>query len=293
MQPYLQMVFSSLTLISVYTLATMGVVLIFKTSFTTNFAQGSIAALGCYIAARVALSLQVSIWMATLIAVFIAFLIGIFIDFVIFRQGKNVNALGKQIITMGLVLMILGIIPTVFGSLTIQIDRFFTGTLDFALFGMTFTVTKHALFCFALATLILTAIFLALKFTKWGLGVRATASNEKVAQMMGINTKVITAMSWAIAAGLGTVAAIMYGSGQDLNPSFMGGVQVNAFLACILGGLSTFYGPIVGAVLIPVFSNIFRYNFSAWADVIVYALILIVILIKPLGIFGKKIAKKV
>ena len=165
--------------------------------------------------------------------------------------------------------------------------------MDFDLFGMTFTVTKHALFCFLFATVILTVIFLALKFTKWGLGVRATASNEKVAQMMGINTKVITAMSWAIAAGLGTVAAIMYGSGQDLNPSFMGGVQVNAFLACILGGLSTFYGPIVGAVLIPVFSNVFRYNFSAWADVIVYALILIVILIKPLGIFGKKIARKV
>lgn len=69
--------------------------------------------------------------------------------------------------------------------------------------------------------------------------------------------------------------------------------QINAFMASILGGFSTFFGPIVGAVLIPATSTVVGYQYSVWKNVIVYVLILIVILIRPYGLFGKKIQKKV
>ena len=131
---------------------------------------------------------------------------------------------------------------------------------------------------------------------------RCTASSEFTAELMGINTHVITAISWALACALGVLAAVMYaGGGAMISTSFMGTIQVNAFLACILGGFATFYGPIVGAVLIPVLSNCVGflanypafYNISRWQMVIVYVLLLAIILIKPQGLFGKKVVKKV
>ena len=149
---------------------------------------------------------------------------------------------------------------------------------------------------------VLAVLFLLLKHSKWGLGVRATASSEFTAELMGINTHVITAISWALACALGVLAAVMYaGGGAMISTSFMGTIQVNAFLACILGGFATFYGPIVGAVLIPVLSNCVGflanfpafYNISRWQMVIVYVLLLAIILIKPQGLFGKKVVKKV
>ena len=95
---------------------------------------------------------------------------------------------------------------------------------------------------------------------------------------------------------------MMYaGGGAMISTSFMGTIQVNAFLACILGGFATFYGPIVGAVLIPVLSNCVGflanfpafYDISRWQMVIVYVLLLAIILLKPQGLFGKKVVKKV
>ena len=117
----------------------------------------------------------------------------------------------------------------------------------------------------------------------------------------GSDTRVITAASWSIAGALGVLAAVMYaGGGTTISPSYMTTIQVNAFLAGILGGFSTFYGPVIGAVLIPVaascvgfLANFGLYNISRWQMVIVYVLMLIVILIKPAGIFGKRTLKKV
>ena len=149
---------------------------------------------------------------------------------------------------------------------------------------------------------VLGALFLLLKYSKWGLAVRCTASNEFTAELMGINTHVITAVSWAIAGALGVLAAVMYaGGGTKIGPAFMTTIQVNAFLAGILGGFSTFHGPVIGAICIPVASACVgflanfpgMYGITRWNMVIVYVLMLIVILIKPQGLLGKPIVKKV
>ncbi|MDR1093991.1 MAG: branched-chain amino acid ABC transporter permease [Clostridiales bacterium] len=288
MNAYIQMFFSSWMFMSVFALATMGIVLIFKTSGTTNFAQGSIAALGAYFAATF-VTKGWNLWLSLGVSVVVAFAVGVLVDVGLFRRGRSVNVIGKQIITMGIVMILFGVVPMAFGALPMDIPPFAKGNFEFG----QFVIPKHYAICALITAGVLAAIFLALRFTKWGLGVRATASNEKVAQMLGVNTKMITAVSWALAAGLGTLAAVMYGSSTVLNPAYMTGVQVNAFLACILGGFATFYGPIAGALLLPVLRNYIAYNTSAWADVIIYTLILLVILFKPNGLFGKKIVKKV
>ncbi len=117
---------------------------------------------------------------------------------------------------------------------------FTTDILHFSLFGYDFNIIKMGLLAFTLAVVVLAAVFAALKFTRWGLSVRATAANETVAQMLGVNTRVITAFSWALAGGLATLGGFFTGAGTALNVTLMGNAQVYGFLACVLGGFGSF-----------------------------------------------------
>lgn len=307
---FISTICGSLLSICVTALSAFAVTLIFKTSTTANFAQGALAAFGCYIVANLLNKHGVPVYLGVLIGMAVGIVIGIFIDFVIFRHGRHVNAIGKQIITMGLVSLFFGGIPLIFGTPErIPFEAFYNTVKagkspNFIIHasGGEIVITKHSVICLAVTAAVLGILFVLLKYSKWGLGVRATASDEFTAELMGIDTRVITAVSWGITGALGVLAAVMYaGGGTTISAAFMTTVQVNAFLAGILGGFSTFYGPVIGAVLIPLtagcvgFLANFKgfYGISRWQMMIVYVLLLIVVLIKPEGLFGKKTVKKV
>ena len=307
---FVSMLCSSILTICITCLATFAVTLIFKTSTTTNFAQGSIATLGCYLTAHFFGKMGVPVWIGLFPGIVVGIICGLFVDVVIFRNGRNVTAVGKQIITMGIVSIIFGGIPLLFGNPeSIPFEPFYNAVAAgespnlFIPFGTgSIVITKHSLICLGITIVILGVLFCLLKFSKWGLAVRTTASSELTAGLMGINTRVITAASWAIAGAIGVVAAVMFaGGGAKIGVSFMTTIQVNAFLAGILGGFSTFYGPLVGAICIQVASVFFGFiaslpgmsGLTRWNMVIVYMLMLVVILIRPQGILGKRIVKKV
>jgi branched-chain amino acid transport system permease protein len=296
---------NSLDTVSALVLATTGIVLIFRTSITTNFAQGMMATFGAfvtawsvkifskdiaYLASRPVLTLSI----ALVLGVLTSFILGLIIDIFIIRKARFVTPVGKQMITMGLVLVISGILPMIFGVIPVAIPTFTNEIMRFKFMNFNLTFPKHSLISGIITVVVLIILFTALKFTKWGLGVRATASSELVASMMGVNTKVITALSWAVAGALGGLAAIMFApTNGNVSVALMTQMQVNGFLASILGGFSTFGGPIVGAILIPVLRSTLAFFESEWVNVIVYAIILLLVLIKPVGLFGKKISKKV
>jgi len=282
-------------------LVTMAITMIFKTSSTTNFAQGVISAFGAYVVAEFLNKHGLSIWAALPIGIVVAVVIAAAVDVVIFRRGRYVNALGKQIITMGLISIVVGAVPLIFGLQTPMIGQLVNGNISFMLGGQDVTITKNALVNLAITAVVLVLIFLLLRFSKWGLAVRATAANEYVAGMMGINTHVITAVSWGLAGALGALAATMNAGISTVGVYFMTNYQVNAFLAGILGGFATFHGPIIAAFLIPLVNNLVVYfgnivglpGLSKWSLVIVYGLALLIIFFKPQGLFGKKQEKKV
>ena len=288
---------------SITPMCIMAITLIFKTSYTTNFAQGVISAFGAYVVSSALTKLGLSLWLSLPVGMFAAMLIAVAVDVLIFRNGRYVNALGKQIITMGLISLVVGVIPLIFGLNDPAFKSFVNGNITITLSdGSIASVTKNSLVCLALAASVIIVIFILLRFSKWGLSVRATASNEYVAGMMGINTHVVTAVSWGLAGALGALAAtINASSGNTISGYFMTNYQVYAFLAGILGGFSTFYGPVIAALMIPLANNLVQYivnvlgmpELTGWSMVIVYAIALIVIFFKPQGIFGKKIARKV
>ena len=282
-------------------LATFAVTLIFKTSYTTNFAQGVISALGAYVAVEYTLTNGFPLWAVAGLGMLVAFLTGVIIDVLIFRNGRYVNALGKQIITMGLISIIIGLIPFVFKVAhfeAIPALPFIHLSQGFRIGGV--FVPYNTVVDLVIAVVLLVFVFVLLQKSKWGLSVRATASNELVAGMMGINTKVITAISWGIAGAFGAIAAVIYIGGISLSNGYiMTTTQINAFLAGILGGFATFHGPIFGCVIIYLLNVLIGCvcihvdSLSNWKEAIVYLLVMLLVLWKPQGLFGKKMVKKV
>jgi len=296
-------------------LATFGIILIFRTSSTTNFAQGMLGIVGAYVASWIMApegfnevtglaNVRVDnyyLWLvlSMLFGILISFAFGFLIDSVIFKNAKYTNAVTKQIITMGLVILITGLIPFVFGATISRKSFQFVQKTGTSISIGSVAVPIHSLITIILAAIILTGLFIVLKYTKWGLGVRSVASNEKVAGLLGVNTNKINSLSWAIAGALGAVSAITYTAAiGTLNSSAMTEMQINAFYSSTLGGFGSFHGPILGAAFYTLGYNLLnfflvRISLPNWTNTILYLIILTLVLIKPYGLFGKKVIKKV
>ncbi len=294
MDTFIKLLFSSLETGSGYALAALGIVLIFRTSRTTNFAQGTIGALNAYVAATLFISWGWNIWFSAIGALITAFMTGLFIDFAIIRPANKASAVSKQIITLGLIMIIIGIIPILFGVEPLRIGRFIerNDATTFNLLGA--NLTMNTVFVITVSLAIMGFLFWFLKNTKWGLAIRVTASNEVTSRLMGVPTGNVTMISWASAAMMGTLAAIIIAPQTSVNQFMMTEVQVNAFFAGVLGGFSTFYGPVIAAYIISFSKGISKlYISDVWGDTIVYVIILIFLFFKPLGLFGKKTQEKV
>ncbi len=141
-------------------------------------------------------------------------------------------------------------------------------------------------------------MFFVLQKTKWGLAIRTTASSESTAKLMGIPTKTITMVTWSVAGMLSVLAGTMTAPFSNVSLTFMNNVQVVALLACVLGGFQTFHGPVIGAYIIAVGTNLIQFYMTVpdgtiWGRPLVYLLILVFLVIRPFGLFGKKTVKKV
>lgn len=291
MAEILRIVFNSLETGSAYALAALGIVLIFRTSKTTNFAQGMIGALNAYVAAYIALNQGFSVWLVTLIALLTAFLTGITIDTLMIRPAKKVLPVSKQIITLGIIMIIVGIIPFVFGVNNFQLASFFpTGSID--ILGA--TLRFNTVFVITVSFAVMGFMFWFIQKTRWGLAIRVTASDEQTSKLMGVPTATVTMLSWAAAAMLATLAAIFVAPRVSVYPNMLLNVQISAFFASTLGGFSTFLGPVVGSYIIAFLRNFTSFYISdIWGNVIVYMGILVFLYFRPYGIFGKKPQKKV
>lgn len=315
----MSVIFSNASILNLFVslITVLAITLVFKTSTTTNFAQTTIATFGGYLVAKLCYEDKLNIWLSLVIGLVVCLLMGLFIDTCIIRRAKAANAVSKQIITMGFTYVLLSLISVVMqiheadGSLiqqnpaTVFLDL--TSNIDGKIVSNGFTIGAityywNTVICVAMAVVLIVIYFVLVYKTKFGLGVRMTASNETTAQMMGVNTHLITAFSWSFATMLGCFACVFLNTATgSLNTSIMTSVQLMAFLACVVGGFSTFWGSAVATVIIWLLGALVNLlgtvdaiaNITMWKDVIVYGIAMILVLIKPSGLFGKAVRKKV
>jgi len=290
MNIFIQIIFNSLEAGGILALATMGIILIYRTSSAFNYAQGVISMFCAFIAAYFMRETGLNVFVSSLVGVLGAVVIGVVIDRVVISRTMKLHPVSRQIVTLGLVIIFLGLAPMFFGVIPLTYSRFAQGIVTIA--GG--TVTYAALVNGAIGLVTMAVLFFVIQKTKWGLAVRATASNDMVARMMGMPTPLVTMGAWAIAAVLGSLAAMMHAPNTVVGFTLMDAIQITALLACVLGGLGTFFGPVAAAYLIALATNMVSFYISStWSQAIIYLLILAVLLIKPKGLFGKKVIKKV
>lgn len=293
MGDFIGVILRSLEYGSIYALAALSIILVYRTSFTTNFAQGVLGMFNTYLVATLVVSKGLSIYAAIPFGILSAVIIGVLIDVVVIRRAKNMGPVGKQIITLGLINIILGFTPFVFGVYDLQMPKIIpAGSLSF----LGASITLNSLFNIVFGLVIMGLLFYLLSKTKFGLAIRTTASNETTARMMGVPTKTITMVSWAIAGVLSMFAGVMASPFSAVSTTFMNDIQISAFMAAVFGGMSTFHGPVIGAYIISIATNVLQVYLPSgtiWGKPIIYILLIIFLYFKPYGIFGKKVVKKV
>lgn len=293
MSGFIGVILRSLEYGSIYALASLSIILVYKTSYTTNFAQGVLGMFNTYLVASLVVYKGFSLYAAIPIGILSAILIGVLIDVVIIRRAKGVSPVGKQIITLGIMNIILGLAPLLFGVYDLQLPKVIPSG-SFSIAGA--NITYNSIFNILFGLLVMLLLFNLLNKTKFGLAIRTTASNETTARMMGVPTKTVTMVSWALAGVLSMFAGVMTGPFSAVNTVFMNDVQINAFMASVFGGLSTFHGPVVGAYILAIATNILQVYLpdgTVWGKPIVYILMIIILYFRPVGLFGEKVVKKV
>ncbi len=291
MSTFIQIILRSLETGSIYALAALGIIIIYRTSYTTNFAQGVVAMFNTFVVTFLFNKLGIPLWMAVMGGIVSAIMTGFLIDLLIIRHTKNVSPVAKQIITLGLIMIVLGLAPIFFGVDPLRLPRLIESG-DLAVFGA--SISYNGLFNIALGLAIMMLMFFILQRTKWGLAIRTTASNEFVARLMGVPTKNVTMAAWGVAGVLGVIAGVMTAPMTSVTLNLMDEVQITALVACVLGGFQTFHGPVIGAYIMGIVRNLLLfYVSSVWGGQILYILILVFIVFRPYGLIGKKIVKKV
>lgn len=291
MSTFLQVILRSLETGSIYALASLGIIIVMRTSNITNFSQGAVAMFNTFVVTFLFTQYGLPLPLAILGGIISAIITGFFIDFVIIRRTKKVSPVAKQIITLGLVMIVLGISPILFGVDPMRLPRLIQGG-NVEILGA--SISHNGLFNIFFGFFIMGILFFVLQKTKIGLAVRATASNEHTAKLMGVPTKKVTLGAWALAGVLGVLSGVMVAPMTSVTLNLMDEIQINALVAVVLGGFQTFYGPVVAAYIIGISRNLLLfYVSSVWGGQILYLLILIFLVFRPYGLFGKKIVKKV
>ncbi|MEI3868649.1 branched-chain amino acid transport system permease protein [Microbacterium sp. SLBN-154] len=293
MQTFIQLVVDGLSTGSIYAALALAIVLVNQATGLINFAQGGIAVLSAYIA------YQFTVWglpliLAILASVVVSFFIGAFIERYLMRRFEKGDPDTAVVVTIGLLTLITGICAWIWSYNNLQFPSLFP--LDtVTIFGAVVSVRSlGTIFVIVVIMLILQGLFLG---TKLGLALRAVAINPESASFSGLKVGRLLMVGWGLAAALGAVAGAMVAPQLTLTPGMMDGALVYALAAVIIGGLSSPLGAVVAAWLIGVLENLAAvYVPFIGYDLriaVPFILLFIVLILRPQGLFGRKVVVRV
>jgi branched-chain amino acid transport system permease protein len=290
--PVGQLLVEGLAIGACYGLFATAVVIIYKTSEVVNFAQGEMAMFSSFVAFHILSAYQYPFWLAFVITMLFSIVLGILIEFLFLRPAKHPSILGMIVITLGAEMFLMGLASWKWGSE----QKFFSLPLNPSVTyepvkGM--IVTNWAIAVFAVTACIMLFLYLFFKYTKLGVAMRATQQNKHAAKIMGIRTERVFSFAWGFSSLIGAVAGMFFASRATLDPAFMMEPFLRAFAAAVLGGLMSIPGVIIGGGLMGLIENFFGYYWPHWKPIIAFIVIILVLCLRPSGLFAKHYVKKV
>ena len=294
MAEFFQQVVSGLASGGIYGSLALALVLIHRATGVINFAQGEMAAFSTYILWTLTTNHGWSYWPAFVATLLVSFAGGAGVHQLVIRPVERGPRIRVVIVTIGLLLLINGAMTWIWsGEVRSVRSPFPTRTIDIA--GVAISIQDLGTIAVSLGTVVVLWAFF--QFTKIGLALRASAVNPNEARLVGVRVTWMLALGWGLAAVLGAIAGMLTAPSVFLDPTMMQAILIYAFAAAVVGGIDSPGGAVVGGLALGVGLNLIGvYVDFVGADLRLPAallVILIVLLLKPTGVFGQREVKQI
>lgn len=280
---------------SVYAIIALGYTMVYGIAKMLNFAHGDVIMVGAYVVLTLMTKGGVSPVIAVLISMGVCTVLGMTIEAVAYRPLRKassplavlITAIGVSYLLQNLALLIFGADGKTFVNI-ITIP-------SLSLFGGQLTISGVTIITIAACIVIMTGLTFFVKKTKPGHAMLAVSEDRDAAQLMGINVNATISMTFAIGSALAAIAGVLLCCAYPTLTPYTGAMPgIKAFVAAVFGGIGSIPGAMIGGLLLGVIEILGKaYISSQVADAIVFAVLIVVLLVKPAGLFGKNIQEKV
>ena len=279
---------------SIYAVIALGYTMVYGIAKMLNFAHGDVIMVGAYIVFALTSYAGVNPYLALVISMAACTLLGMAIERFAYKPLRGASPLAVLITAIGVSYFLQNMALLIFGSQA----KSFTSIVNLpalTLAGGKITISAETIVTIIVSLIIMVSLTLFVNKTKPGRAMLAVSEDKGAAQLMGVNVNATISLTFAIGSGLAAVAGVLLCSAYPTLSSQTGAMPgIKAFVAAVLGGIGSIPGAVIGGVLIGVIDILSRsYISSQMADAIVFAVLIIVLLVKPTGILGKKYIEKV
>ncbi|WP_314821297.1 branched-chain amino acid ABC transporter permease [Stomatobaculum longum] len=291
---FLSFFLSGISLGSIYAIIALGYTMVYGIAKMLNFAHGDIIMVGGYVAFTAMSALNLPASVAVLLSVLFCTALGVIIEGVAYKPLRGANSLAVLITAIGvsyllqnLALLIFGANPKSFQSVVpIRSMSFANGQL---------VISGETVAAIAACFLVMVALTTFINKTRAGQAMLAVAEDKGAATLMGINVNATVALTFAIGSALAALAGVLLCSAYPtLTPTTGAMPGIKAFVAAVLGGIGSIPGALIGGLLLGVLENLSKaYISSKLSDAIVFSVLILVLVVRPTGILGKKMREKV
>jgi len=294
MADFFQQVVAGLGSGAIYAALALALVLIHRATGVINFAQGEMAMFTTYIAWTLMTNHGWGYWAAFAATLLFAFLLGVGIHRVVIHPIERSSVLTIVIMTIGLVLTFNGLAALIWSAEVRAFPSPFPNE-TWSVGGV--AISQQDVGTFAIVLVLVALLWAFFQFTKIGLALRASALNPDASRLVGVRVGWMLAIGWGLAAMLGAVAGMLAAPTIFLDPNMMQAILIYAFAAAVLGGIDSPFGAVVGGLLLGVGLNLIgAYVDFVGADLrlpVALLIILVVLVVRPAGLFGKHVTRRV
>jgi branched-chain amino acid transport system permease protein len=270
----------------IYILLATGLNLIFGVMKLVNFAHGQLLMISAFLTWAISVSFGINVYISIAISMVVVALLGVGVERLTFRRVLGTDKLNEIFVSLGLIYIFENVAMLLWGAQPKQIVSPFNG-MSFTLPGISITYDRVVAVFVVISTLVVFGLLI--QKTRIGLAMRATSQRNTTAMLMGINTEKIYMITFAIGAALAAVAGGLYGVMFSFDYQVGAMPTIIAFAIIIMGGLGSIKGAIVGGLLYGIAEQLATLFLGGiWGSAIAFALLIVVLIIKPNGLFGKK-----
>ena len=274
----------------VYALMASGLTLIFGVMDIINIAQGALVVLGAYLSYVLAQYLHMDLFVGLLLTMPLMFLLGVAIEWAFIRKLKRDRTMLSILVTFAVALIIEGVLGQLFTTNYVQLHAWYVNA-SFQLAG--FYLPYIYVFAFILSSVLLSSLYLLLYRTKFGHSLRASMQNRTAAELIGIDVEKVSALTFGIGVALTAAGGMAFGATTAFNPGSSYDLISRLLVIIVLGGMGSLRGALIASLVMLVIEDVTAVVWSpVWSSTVFFALLVVLLLFRPQGIFGRLEGRK-